>query len=193
MEVNKKHNTNRKFIVSTLDENVNNKTDELIQTYNTIDKLARERIRRASYNLGDTSGFRALKVDKSGLREDIFKTSNDLIQEDLLSDIDNQSDNRSNYDLLYDVLIDSALEFNKKIEHESINEEDIIKYDYSSEMTGVIAYFDNNLTDKLIQKIAKFKPLIAVFKESTFNKSAQKVNVLEQFRIISPDTKVKVI
>ncbi|WP_270671557.1 site-specific DNA-methyltransferase [Staphylococcus hominis] len=193
MEVNKKHNTNRKFIVNTLDENVNNKTDELIQTYNTIDKLARERIRRASYNLGDTSGFRALKVDKSGLREDIFKTSNDLIQEDLLSDIDNQSDNRSNYDLLYDVLIDSALEFNKKIEHESINEEDIIKYDYSSEMTGVIAYFDNNLTDKLIQKIAKFKPLIAVFKESTFNKSAQKVNVLEQFRIISPDTKVKVI
>ena len=60
-------------------------------------------------------------------------------------------------------------------------------------MTGVIAYFDDCITDSFIKNIANLKPLIAVFKESTFNKSAQKVNVLEQFRIISPDTKVKVI
>lgn len=210
MMQNKKDGGQRRYIMATLDEDLDkalSKSDNKAKVSlknaisfldkhdlpHTLDYITRERIRRASYKLGDTSGFRALKVDKSGLREDIFKTSNDLIQEDLLSDIDNQSDNRSNYDLLYDVLIDSALEFNKKIEHGSINGEDIIKYDYSSEMTGVIAYFDNNLTDKLIQKIAKLKPLIAVFKESTFNKSAQKVNVLEQFRIISPDTKVKVI
>ena len=118
---------------------------------------------------------------------------NELEQEDLLYDIENQSDNRSNYDLLYDVLIDSALEFNKKIEHKNINGENVIQYDYSGEMTGVLAYFDENITDYLIQDIANLKPLIAVFKESNFNKSAQKVNVLEQFRIISPDTKVKVI
>ena len=210
MMQNKKDGGQRRYIMATLDEDLDkalSKSDNKAKVAlknaisfldkhdlpHTLDYITRERIRRASYKLGDTSGFRALKVDKSGLREDIFKTSNDLIQEDLLSDINNQSDNRSDYDLLYDVLIDSALEFNKKIEHESINGEDIIKYDYSSEMTGVIAYFDNNLTDKLIQKIAKLKPLIVVFKESTFNKSAQKVNVLEQFRIISPDTKVKVI
>ncbi|WP_322556272.1 site-specific DNA-methyltransferase [Staphylococcus haemolyticus] len=210
MMQNKKDGGQRRYIMATLDEDLDkalSKSDNKAKVSlknaisfldkhdlpHTLDYITRERIRRASYKLGDTNGFRALKVDKSGLREDIFKTSSDLIQEDLLSDIDNQSDNRSNYDLLYDVLIDSALEFNKKIEHGSINGEDIIKYDYSSEMTGVIAYFDNNLTDKLIQKIAKLKPLIAVFKESTFNKSAQKVNVLEQFRIISPDTKVKVI
>lgn len=71
--------------------------------------------------------------------------------------------------------------------------ENVIKYDYTGEMTGVIAYFDDHITDNLIQSIAHLKPLIAVFKESTFNKSAQKVNVLEQFSIISPDTKVKVI
>src|SRR5699024_8415822 len=119
--------------------------------------------------------------------------SNELEQEDLLSDIDNQLNNRSNYALLYDVLIDSALEFNKQIINETIDGEDIIKYDYFGEASGVIAYFDDNLTDNITQKIANLKPLIAVFKESTFNKSSQKVNVLEQFRIISPDTKVKVI
>ena len=56
-----------------------------------------------------------MKVDSTGLREDIFKTANDLNQEDLLFDIDNQLENRSDYDLLYDILIDSALEFNKKL------------------------------------------------------------------------------
>ena len=90
-------------------------------------------------------------------------------------------------------MIDSALEFNKPIDYENIEGENVIKYDYSGELTGVIAYFDDYITDSLIQNIANLKPLIAVFKESTFNKSAQKVNVLEQFRIISPDTKVKVI
>lgn len=108
-------------------------------------------------------------------------------------DIEKQSENRSQYALLYDVLIDSALEFNKSIDYENIEGENVIKYDYSGELTGVIAYFDDYITDSLIQNIANLKPLIAVFKESTFNKSAQKVNVLEQFRIISPDTKVKVI
>lgn len=193
MEINKKNNTNRKFIVNTLDEKVPDKTDALIQGYTTIDELSRERIRRASKQIGDTSGFRALKVDNAGLKEDVFKTANDLEQSDLLSDLNHQTNNRSNYDLLYDVLIDSALEFNKQIEHQNIDRENVIKYDYTGEMTGVIAYFDDHITDNLIQSIAHLKPLIAVFKESTFNKSAQKVNVLEQFSIISPDTKVKVI
>lgn len=193
MQLNAQDDGNRKFILSTLDEQIPKDSDAWKEGYKTIDQISRERIRRSAKKLKDTSGFRALKVDNTGLREDIFKTSNDLNQEDLLFDIDNQLENRSDYDLLYDILIDSALEFNKKIEHESINGENIIKYGYLSEMSGVVAYFDDNLTDKLIQKIAKLKPLIAVFKESTFNKSAQKVNVLEQFRIISPDTKVKVI
>ena len=193
IQLNAQDGGNRKFIISTLDEQTPKDSDARKEGYETIDQISRERIRRSAKKSKDVSGFRALKVDNTGLREDVFKTSNDLKQEDLLSDIENQLENRSNYALLYDVLIDSALEFNKKIEHESIDGEDIIKYDYSSEMSGIVAYFDDNLTDNLTQKIAKFKPLIAIFKESTFNKSSQKVNVLEQFRIISPDTKVKVI
>ena len=193
IQLNAQDGGNRKFIISTLDEQTPKDSDARKEGYETIDQISRERIRKKKKKSKDVSGFRALKVDNTGLREDVFKTSNDLKQEDLLSDIENQLENRSNYALLYDVLIDSALEFNKKIEHESIDGEDIIKYDYSSEMSGIVAYFDDNLTDNLTQKIAKFKPLIAIFKESTFNKSSQKVNVLEQFRIISPDTKVKVI
>lgn len=210
MKLNFEDGGNRKFIIATLDENLDDlfiKSDnkskvslsnaiDFLNVHklpHTLDYISRERIRRAAEKIGDKSGFRALKVDSTGLKEDVFKSAGELDQVDLLEDIDNHSDNRSDYDLLYDVLVDGALEYNRPITIETMNDEQIIKYDYLGELSGVVCYFGENLTDELTRQIATLKPLIAVFKESTFDKSAQKVNVMEQFRIISPDTKVKVI
>lgn len=210
MQLNKDDGGDRKFILGTLDEDLiklqETTTDKNKKTVKnainfltsnnwptTPDYISRERIRRAAEKIGDTSGFRALKVDSTGLKEDIFKIAGELDQVDLLEDIDNHSDNRSDYDLLYDVLVNSALEYNRPITIDTMNDEQIIKYDYFGELSGVVCYFGENLTDELTRQIATLKPLIVVFKESTFDKSAQKVNVMEQFRIISPDTKVKVI
>ncbi|EGO2630005.1 site-specific DNA-methyltransferase [Enterococcus faecalis] len=193
MQLNAEDGGNRKFILGTLDEVTPDNSEARKAGYTTIDQLSRERIRRAAEKIGDKTGFRALKVDSTGLKEDIFKTAGELDQLDLLKDIDNQSDNRSDYDLLYDVLVDAALEYNRPITIDTMNNEKIIKYDYLGELSGVVCYFGENLTDELTRQIATLKPLLAVFKESTFDKSAQKVNVMEQFRIISPDTKVKVI
>ena len=138
-------------------------------------------------------GFRALKIDDLGIREDVFKTANETGQGELLDLATYQKEGRSDYDLLYDVLIDGALAYHRKIDKDILQNVEIIKYDYLGELTGVIAYFGDELTDELTRSIAALKPLIAVFKESTFNKSSEKVNVLEQFRVISPDTKVKVV
>lgn len=193
MRLNTEYGGNRKFIVTTLAEETPEDSEARKAGYITIDQISRERIRRAADQIGDKSGFRALKVDATGLKEDVFKTAGELDQADLLEDIDNHSDNRSDYDLLYDVLVDGALEYNRPITIETMNDEQLIKYDYLGELSGVVCYFGENLTDELTRQIATLKPLIAVFKESTFDKSAQKVNVMEQFRIISPDTKVKVI
>lgn len=193
MRLNTEYGGNRKFIVTTLDEETPEDSEARKAGYITIDQISRERIRRAAGKIGDLSGFRALKVDSTGLKENVFKSAGELNQADLLEDIDNHSDNRSDYDLLYDVLVDGALEYNRPITIETMNDEQIIKYDYLGELSGVVCYFGENLTDELTRQIATLKPLIAVFKESTFDKSAQKVNVMEQFRIISPDTKVKVI
>ncbi|HAB9894523.1 TPA_asm: site-specific DNA-methyltransferase [Listeria monocytogenes] len=193
MDLNAQDGGNRKFILGTLEEVTPDNSEARRAGYTTIDQLSRERIRRAAEKIGDTSGFRALKVDSTGLKEDVFKTAGELGQVDLLQDIDNHSDNRSDYDLLYDVLVDGALEYNRPITIDTMNDEQIIKYDYLGELSGVVCYFGENLTDELTRQIATLKPLLAVFKESTFDKSAQKVNVMEQFRIISPDTKVKVI
>lgn len=193
MQLNAEDNGGRKYIIVTLDEETPENSEARKAGYKTIDQISRERIRRAAEKIGDTSGFRSLKVSSTGLKEDVFKTAGELDQADLLEDIDNHSDNRSDYDLLYDVLVDSALEYNRPITIDTMNAEQIIKYDYFGELSGVVCYFGENLTDELTRQIATLKPLIVVFKESTFDKSSQKVNVMEQFRIISPDTKVKVI
>ena len=166
MELNKEDMGNRKYILCTLDEKTYSlsngkkipKDDNTSKTsfedgYESIDQISRERLRRSAQKLEDNSGFRALKVDKTRLNENIFKTPNELEQGDLIMDIENQSDNRSQYALLYDVLIDSALEFNKPIDYENIEGENVIKYDYSGELTGVIAYFDDYITDSLIQTL----------------------------------------
>lgn len=193
MSKNNSDGGNRKYIIVQLDEKLNDQSDGKKDGYSTIDQISRQRIRFASKKLGDTSGFRTLKVDNTGLREDIFKTAGEIKQSDLLNDIENQSDNRSDYELLYNVLVDGAFEYNRQITIDMINNEKIIKYDYFGELSGVVAYFGRNLTNELTRQIATLKPLIVVFKESTFDKSSEKVNVSEQFRIISPDTKIKVI
>lgn len=190
---NKADTGDRRFIIVQLNESLSDNSDGKKDGYNTIDQISRERIRRAAEKLGDTSGFRALKVDETGTKSNIFKTVNDTNQDQLLNLVDNQVDSQTDFDLLYAVLVDGALEYDRKISNLLIADVDVITYDYFGELSGVLAYFGHQLSNDLTREIAKKKPLIAVFKESTFEKSAQKVNVLEQFRILSPDTKVKMI
>ncbi|MDR3241991.1 MAG: site-specific DNA-methyltransferase [Lactobacillaceae bacterium] len=193
IKLNAEDDGNRQWILCTLDETTNEKSDARKSGYSTIDQISRERIRRAAKKLDDKKGFRAIKVDNVGMNKDVFKTADDLSQDAILLDLDNKVDARTDYDLLYDVLVDGALEYNRQVAKETIGNAEIIKYDYLGELSGVIAYFGDELTDDLTRNIAKMQPLIAVFKELTFNESAEKVNVLEQFRSLSPDTKVKVI
>lgn len=69
----------------------------------------------------------------------------------------------------------------------------LYKYDYFGEVSGLMACFDSEVTEETIKQIAQLKPLTAVFREDSFPNSQAKVNLAEHFRIISPDTKVKVI
>ena len=57
----------------------------------------------------------------------------------------------------------------------------------------LIACFDSNIPESVIKAIAKRKPLRAVFRDSSFESSPQKINVGEIFKLLAPDTRVKVI
>ena len=57
----------------------------------------------------------------------------------------------------------------------------------------LIVCFDEDITEEAIKKIAKMEPLRAVFRDSSFKTSAEKINVEEIFKLLSPETSVRVI
>lgn len=57
----------------------------------------------------------------------------------------------------------------------------------------LIACFDENIPDSVIKAVAKMQPLRAVFRDSSFANSPAKINVGEIFKLMAPDTTVKVI
>ena len=57
----------------------------------------------------------------------------------------------------------------------------------------LIACFDENVSDSVIKEIARQQPLRAVFRDSSFAGSPSKINVGEIFKLMAPDTTVKVI
>ncbi|MBQ7480094.1 MAG: type III restriction endonuclease subunit M, partial [Selenomonadaceae bacterium] len=57
----------------------------------------------------------------------------------------------------------------------------------------LIACFDTNIPKTVMETIANRKPLRAVFRDASFPDSPAKINVGEIFKMLSPDTRVKVI
>ena len=58
---------------------------------------------------------------------------------------------------------------------------------------SLIACFDENISDSVIKEIAKRQSLRAVFCDSSFANSPSKINVGDIFKLMAPDTRVKVI
>ena len=52
---------------------------------------------------------------------------------------------------------------------------------------------DYDIPESVIHKIAEKKPMRVVFRDSSFNRDANKINVEEIFKLKTPDTTVKVI
>ncbi len=55
------------------------------------------------------------------------------------------------------------------------------------------AYFDENVRDSVINEIARRQSFRAVFQGNSFNGSFAKINVGKFFKMLAPDTRVKVI
>ena len=123
----------------------------------------------------------------------IYKTAGETTQQLLIDTVDNIKEDRSELDLLYGVLTATALELNRPFETRDISGSTVYLYDYFSEVSGLIACFSESVSEETIKAIAALKPIAAVFKDSSFPDSQAKVNLAEHFRILSPDTKVKVI
>lgn len=205
MQLNAEDGGIRKHIQVQLPEETDEKSDARKAGYKTIPKIARERIRRAGEKIKEEFkeelaerekpldvGFRTLRVADTNYKE-VFKPVGGHTQESLLDTVDNVKGDRNELDLLYGVLVHSALELNRPIEKREISGAVVYLYDYFGDISGLVACFAESVPEDTIKEIAKLKPLTAVFKDSSFESSQDKVNLAEHFRILSPNTKLKVV
>lgn len=199
MKLNAEDGGHRKFIMVQLDEKCDEKSEAYKAGYKTIDQLSRERIRRAAKQIKETDknaadhdyGFRALYVDKSNVNDDVFATA-DVDRTQLQFQVNNIRNDRSPLDLLFGVLVAKGWQLDGKVEERQIGNNAVYLYDYLPG-AGMVSCFDENLDSETVNQIINMHPNVAVFRESSFNKSSDKLNLMERFKNDSPETSVWVI
>lgn len=165
--------------------------------YRTISEIAQERIRRAGQKIKDENplttkdldtGFRVLKLADSNMN-DVYFGVNEYDQGMLSLLESNIKSDRTDLDLLFGCLLEWGLPLSLPYSSEMIEGYTVHNYNDGD----LIACFDENVPESVIKTIAKKKPLRAVFRDSSFANSPSKINVGEIFKMLAPDTRVKVI
>lgn len=195
MELNAEENGNRKFIMVQLPEPCAETTDAYKDGYRTIAKIGEERIRRAAKKVSEEhpeaifdKGFRVFKLDDSNMN-DVYYSAGDYNQGMLSLLESNVKSDRTDIDLLFGCLLEWGLPLSMPYTSEKIDGFTVHTYNDGD----LSACFDENISDAVVKTIAKRQPLRAVFRDSSFNGSPAKINVGEVFKMLAPDTRVKVI
>lgn len=196
MQINADDGGDRKFIMVQLPEECGKASPAYSAGYKNICEIGKERIRRAGEKIKAEHpeakdldiGFRVLKVDSSNMN-DVYYAPDDYSQGLLDHFESNIKEDRSSLDLLFGCLLDWGLPLSLPYASEKIDGFTVHNYNDGD----LIACFDENISDAVIKEIAKRQPLRAVFRDSSFESNPSKINVSEIFKMISPDTTVKVI
>jgi adenine-specific DNA-methyltransferase len=197
MQLNAEDGGKRKFIMVQLPEVTDEKSEAYKAGYKNICEIGKERIRRAGDKIkaeaGLTAlnldiGFRVLKLDDTNMN-DVYYAAGDYTQDLILQMESNIKPDRTDMDLLYGCLLEWGLPLSMPHTHEKID--GFTAHTYND--GDLIACFEERISEKAIREIASRKPLRAVFRDSSFNSSPEKINVFEIFKLLAPNTNVRVI
>lgn len=141
-------------------------------------------------------GFRVFKLDDTNMK-DVYYSAEEYSQTNLEDLESNIKEDRNDLDLLFGCLLDWGLPLSMQYRSEKIGNCTVHTYAPGDAALNVpdalIACFDSNVPENVIKEIAKRKPRRAVFRDSSFASSPEKINVFEIFKLYAPDTDVKVI
>lgn len=197
MQVNAEDAGNRKYILVQIPEECDEKTPAYKAGYKTICDVGKERIRRAGKKIKEESplttqdldiGFRVFKLDDSNMTNVYY--SADEYDQGMLKDMEsNVKPDRTDLDLLFGCLLEWGLPLSMPYKSEKVEGCTVHTYNDGD----LIACFDENVPDSVVKAIARRQPLRAVFRDSSFASSPAKINVEEIFKMLAPDTRIKVI
>ena len=191
MQLNAEDGGHRKFIMVQLPEKCDEASEAYKAGYENICEIGKERIRRAGEKIKSESpmttqdldvGFRVLKLDDTNMK-DVYYAPDDYDQGMLAGLESNIKDDRTDLDLLFGCLIDWGLPLSLPYSSEQIDGCTVHTYNDGD----LIACFDANIPESVVKEIAKRKPLRAVFRDSGFASSPEKINVFEIFKLYMPE------
>lgn len=128
------------------------------------------------------TGFRVLKLDDTNMK-DVYYAPDDYDQGMLAGLESNINDDRTDLDLLFGCLIDWGLPLSLPYKSEQIDGCTVHTYNDGD----LIACFGANIPESVVKEIAQRRPLRAVFRDSGFASSPEKINVFEIFKLYMPE------
>ena len=191
MRVNEEDGGKRKYIAVQIQEKIDSETETYKAGYKNICEIGKERIRRAGDKIKSESpmttqdldiGFRVLKLDDTNMK-DVYYVPDDYDQGMLAALESNIKDDRTDLDLLFGCLIDWGLPLSLPYKSEQIDGCTVHTYNDGD----LIACFDANIPESVVKEIAQRRPLRAVFRDSGFASSPEKINVFEIFKLYMPE------
>ena len=197
MQLNAEDGGKRKFIMVQLPEKTDEKSEAYKAGYKNICEIGKERIRRAGAKIKEENpmgtvdldvGFRVLKCDTSNMT-DVYYTPDEFDPSmfDLLTD--NIKEDRTPEDLLFQVMLDLGVLLSSKIEETVIAGKKVFKV----EDNFLVACFDRDVTNEVIEAIAKEKPIYFVMRDSSLANDSVATNFDQIFATYSPETIRKVL
>ena len=199
MQLNAEDGGHRRFIMVQLPEKCDEASEAYKAGYKNICEIGKERIRRAgekilkeqlannnstlnSPNSKLDIGFRVLKLDSTNMK-DVYYAPCDYDQDFLHQLESNIKDDRTDLDLLFGCLIEWGLPLSLPYKSEQIDGCTVHTYNDGD----LIACFDANVPESVVTEIAQRRPLRAVFRDSGFASSPEKINVFEIFKLYMPE------
>lgn len=186
MELNEETQSNRKFILVQMPEIIDDNPGAIKIGLNNIAEVGKERIRRAGKTIKEENpltaqdldtGFRVFKCDSSNYKDVAFAPK-DYTQDMLAGLLDNIKEDRTDLDLLFDCMLRWGVELSLPLSTTKVDGCTI----HNVNDGDLVACFDGNVTEAVIDAIADLSPLRVVFRDSSFNEAAQKMNLFELFK-----------
>lgn len=197
INLNAKDGGKRKFLMVQLAEECSPESEAASAGYKNICEIGKERIRRAGKRIKEEAGlmaddldvgFRVLKLDSTNMK-DVYYSADQYSQGMLAGLESNIKEDRTDLDLLFGCLLEWGLPLSLPHVSEEINGVQV----HTINDGDLIACFAQNISEAVVKEIAKRQPLRAVFRDNSFANSPEKINVEEIFKLMAPNTSVKVL
>lgn len=197
ISLNAEDNGKRKFIMVQWPEQTSEKCEAHKSGYRNICEIGKERIRRAGAKIKEENpmgtmdldvGFRVLKCDTSNMK-DVYYTPDEFDPSMFELLTDNIKDDRTPEDLLFQVMLDLGVLLSSKIEETAIAGKKVFKVADNF----LVACFDRDVTNEVIEAIAKQEPTYFVMRDSSLANDSVATNFDQIFATYSPHTVRKVL